>query len=41
MVNRLSNKAEELHKQNQELKKRNDAKEKGFKAVANDDLIMI
>ena len=41
MVSKLGPKAAELHKENQAAKKRNDAKQKGFKQIANDDLIMI
>ena len=41
MVSRVGTKVADLQRETQELRKRNDAKQKGFKQIANDDLIMI
>jgi len=41
MISKLGPKAVVLARENEEMRKRNDAKEKGFKKIANDDLIMI
>jgi hypothetical protein len=41
MVSKLGPKCREMAKENADLRARNDAKEKGFKKIANDDLIMI
>ena len=41
MYNKLGTKAEELHEQTQNLKRRNDEKEKGLKNLVNSDIIMI
>ena len=41
MISKLGPKSVEMAAETAELRKRNDAKEKGFKKIANDDLIMI
>lgn len=41
MISKLGPKAVEMKHETDELRKRNDAKAKGFKKIANDDVIMI
>jgi hypothetical protein len=41
MVSRITNKAAELKQQNDELKRKNDLREKGIKHQVKDDVIMI
>jgi len=41
MVSRIGTACKDLHEQNQELKKRNDRREKGAKDFVKDDVIII
>ena len=41
MFNKLGTKAQELHEETQNLKRKNDEKEKGLKNLVNSDVIMI